>query len=47
MIFEKVLQPVFEQVFIRVFESDDAVGNLVTENGFNLLQENGDLLILE
>jgi hypothetical protein len=47
MIFEKVFQPVFEQVFIRVFESDDAVGNLETEDGFNLLQENGDLLILE
>lgn len=47
MITEKVLQPVFTQVFKRVFESDDAVSNLETEDGFNLLQENGDLIILE
>ena len=47
MIFEKVFHKVFEQVFVRVFEADRAFHNLETEDGFNLLQENGDLIILE
>ena len=47
MITEQVLQPVFTQVLKRVFESDDSVSNLETEDGFNLLQENGGLIILE
>lgn len=46
MIVEQILKPVFEQVFKRVFESDDSVDNLETEDGFNLLQENGDLINL-
>jgi hypothetical protein len=46
MIFEKILQPVFKQVIERVIESDNSVDNLETEDGFNLLQENGDLINL-
>jgi len=47
MIFQKILQPVFKQVIKRVMETDDSVNNLEMENGFNLLQENGDLINLE
>jgi hypothetical protein len=47
MILERVLQPVFEQVFKKVFDADRTFVNLETEDGFNLLQENGDLIILE
>jgi hypothetical protein len=47
MIFQKILQPVFKQVIERVMETDDSVNNLEMENGFNLLQENGDLINLE
>jgi len=47
MILEKVLHKVFEQVFVRVFEADRTFHNLETEDGFNLLQENGDLIVLE
>jgi hypothetical protein len=47
MIFQKILQPVFKQVIKRVMETDDSVNNLEMEDGFNLLQENGDLINLE
>jgi len=47
MIFQKILQPVFKQVIERVMETDDSVNNLEMEDGFNLLQENGDLINLE
>jgi hypothetical protein len=47
MIFEKVFRPVLNQVFTKTFDADDTFDNLETEDGFNLLQENGDLIILE
>jgi hypothetical protein len=47
MIFKKVLQPVLEQVFRFVFEADQTYYNLETEDGFNLLQENGNLIKLD
>ena len=47
MIFEKVFQPVLQKVIERVMEADETFDNLETEDGFNLLQENGDLIILE
>lgn len=47
MIFEKVFQPVLKQVFTETFDADDTFDNLETEDGFNLLQENGSLIILE
>lgn len=47
MIFEKVFQPVFSQVIQNVYEADQTFDNLETEDGFNLLQENGSLIILE
>ena len=47
MILKKVLQPVFEQVFKRPFEADQTFYNLETEDGFNLLQEDGGLIILD
>lgn len=46
MIFKKVLQPVFRFVFIRVFEADPTYYNLEMEDGFNLLQEDGNLINL-
>ena len=47
MIFKKVLQPVFEQVFKNVYEADQTFYNLETEDGFNLLQEDGNLILLD
>lgn len=47
MIFKKTLQPVFEQVFKTVYEADQTYFNLETEDGFNLLQENKNLIILD
>jgi hypothetical protein len=47
MIFKKILQPVFEQVFKTVYEADQTYFNLETEDGFNLLQEDGNLIILD
>lgn len=47
MIFRKILQPVFEQVFKTVYEADQTYFNLETEDGFNLLQEDGNLILLD
>jgi hypothetical protein len=47
MIFKKVFEPVFSQVIKNVYEADETYFNLELENGFNLLQESGDLIILE
>jgi hypothetical protein len=47
MILQKILQPVFSQVIKNVYEADQTYFNLELENGFNLLQESGDLIILE
>ena len=47
MIFKKILQPVFEQVFKTVYETDQTYFNLETEDGFNLLQEDGNLILLD
>ena len=47
MIFKKILQPVFEQVFKTVYEADQTYFNLETEDGFNLLQENSNLILLD
>jgi hypothetical protein len=47
MILERIFQPVLEQVFKKVFDADRTFANLETEDGFNLLQENGGLIILE
>lgn len=47
MIFKKILQPVFEQVFKTVYEADQTYFNLETEDGFNLLQEDGNLILLD
>jgi hypothetical protein len=40
----KVFRTVFNNVFIKVFERDLGEFNLETEDGFNLLQENGFLI---
>jgi hypothetical protein len=40
----KVFRTVFNKVFIKVFERDLGEFNLETEDGFNLLQENGFLI---
>jgi hypothetical protein len=40
----KVFRTVFNNVFIKVFERDLGESNLETEDGFNLLQENGFLI---
>lgn len=42
-----IFQPIFDNVFRNIFDADPRVGNLETEDGFNLLQENGDLILLE
>lgn len=42
-----IIQPIFRKIFRRIFDSDIHWGNLETEDGFNLLQENGDLILLE
>jgi hypothetical protein len=40
----KIFRTVFNKVFIKVFERDLGEFNLETEDGFNLLQENGFLI---
>lgn len=47
MIFKKVLQPVFGFVLKEVFDADQTFYNLEMEDGFNLLQEDGNLIILD
>lgn len=42
-----IFQPIFDNIFRNIFDVDPRVGNLETEDGFNLLQENGDLILLE
>lgn len=42
----KILKPIFSKIFFQVFNTDLKEDNLETENGFNLLQENGDLIVL-
>lgn len=42
-----IIRPVFRKVFRKVFNEDEQQGNLETEDGFNLLQENGELILLE
>lgn len=39
--------PIFQPIFDNIFDVDLQVGNLETEDGFNLLQENGDLILLQ
>lgn len=43
----KIFRGVFSKVFRKVFNEDAQQENLETEDGFNLLQENGDLILLE
>ena len=42
----KVFRKVFDKVFRKVFDTDLDVDNLLLENGFNLLQEDGNLITL-
>tara|TARA_S200002703_G_C3800562_1_gene247386 strand:+ start:4087 stop:4218 length:132 start_codon:yes stop_codon:yes gene_type:complete len=42
----KILRPIFGKIFFQVFNTDLKEDNLETEDGFNLLQENGDLIVL-
>jgi hypothetical protein len=43
----KVFRTVFSKVFTKVFERDLGEFNLETEDGFNLLQEDGSLIRIE
>jgi hypothetical protein len=43
----RILHPIFHKIFNRVFNADIHFGNLETEDGFNLLQEDGSLINLE
>jgi peptidoglycan biosynthesis protein MviN/MurJ (putative lipid II flippase) len=36
----------FNKIFSPVFDKDPSANNLETENGFNLLQENGDFILI-
>jgi hypothetical protein len=42
----RILHPIFHKVFRKVFNADIHFGNLETEDGFNLLQEDGNLILL-
>lgn len=42
-----IFRPIFQNVFVKIFDADEHFGNLETEDGFNLLQESGDLILLE
>jgi hypothetical protein len=42
-----ILSPIFNKIFRSIFDADIHFGNLETEDGFNLLQENGSLINLE
>jgi hypothetical protein len=41
-----ILRPIFRKVMIGIFSSDLAVNNLLMEDGYNLLQEDGSLIVL-
>jgi len=43
----KIFRKVFSKVFRKVFDEDAQQSNLETEDGYNLLQENGELILLE
>lgn len=36
----------FNKIFRPIFYRDSSVNNLETEDGFNLLQENGDFILV-
>jgi len=42
-----VFSTIFGKVFRKIFDADVQFGNLETEDGFNLLQEDGGLILLE
>lgn len=42
-----IFQPIFRKIFRKIFDADQHFGNLETEDGFNLLQEDGSLINLE
>lgn len=42
-----IFNPIFRKIFRKVFNTDPHFDNLETEDGFNLLQEDGSLIILE
>jgi hypothetical protein len=42
----RILHPIFHKIFRKVFNADIHFGNLETEDGFNLLQEDGNLILL-
>ena len=42
--FKRIFDPVFNKVFRKTVDSDREFVNLETEDGFNLLQENGSLI---
>lgn len=41
-----IFRKVFDKVMFKVFDTDLAEDNLLMENGFALLQEDGDLIVL-
>ena len=44
MIFKSVFRTVFSKIMIKVVDRDAAVFNLETQDGFNLLQEDGSFI---
>ena len=46
MITRPIFRSVFRKVFVNIFNRDVDQGILETEDGFNLLQEDGSLILL-
>lgn len=43
---KKIFDPVFRKIFRKVFDGDQQYYNLETEDGYNLLQEDGSFIIV-
>lgn len=47
MIIQKsIFRPIFQRIFQTIFPQDETASNLLMEDGFNLLQEDGGLILL-